>query len=117
MQRRRRRHRVQRVRQCAPNLLLIVDACHSGNLLAASDPRLGPLNERSFAQLAFEKMLTYALGRGVEYPDMPTLRSIVRDSAGSKYKFSSIVMAIVKSDAFQMNQKAAASGQGPVASR
>ncbi len=49
--------------------------------------------------------MTYALGRGVEYQDMPTVRSIVRDSANSKYKFSSIIMGIVKSAPFQMNMK------------
>jgi hypothetical protein len=38
---------------------------------------------------------------------MPMVRSIVRDSAASKYKFSSLVMGIVKSPAFQMNQKPA----------
>jgi hypothetical protein len=56
-----------------------------------------------------EKLLTYALGRGVEYDDMPLVRSIVRDSASTKYKFSSLVMNIVKSPAFQMNMKTAAS--------
>jgi hypothetical protein len=60
-----------------------------------------------FERVVTEKLLTYALGRGVEYPDMPLVRSIVRDSAPNKYKFSSIVMGIVKSPAFQMNMKAA----------
>jgi mono/diheme cytochrome c family protein len=60
-----------------------------------------------FERVVAEKMLTYALGRGVEYDDMPMVRSIVRDSAASKYKFSSLVMGIVKSPAFQMNMKPA----------
>ena len=64
-----------------------------------------------FVRVVTEKLLTYALGRGVEYQDMPLVRSIVRDSAGSNYKFSSLVLGIVKSPAFQMNMKAAASGQ------
>ncbi len=55
-----------------------------------------------------EKLLTYALGRGVEYQDMPMVRSIVRESAAGKYKFSSLVLGIVKSPAFQMNMKPAA---------
>ena len=59
-----------------------------------------------FARVVTEKMLTYALGRGVEYQDMPTVRSIVRESAPGKYKFTSIVMGIVKSPSFQMNTKA-----------
>jgi len=49
-----------------------------------------------------EKMLTYALGRGVDYGDMPAIRAIVRDAARDKYKFSSIVMGIVRSMPFQM---------------
>ena len=53
-----------------------------------------------------EKLLTYALGRGVEYQDMPMVRAIVRDAAADKYRFSSLVLGIVKSDPFQMNQKA-----------
>jgi len=52
-----------------------------------------------------EKLLTYALGRGVEYQDMPLVRSIVRDSAAGNHKFSSFVLGIVKSPAFHMNMK------------
>jgi hypothetical protein len=48
-----------------------------------------------------EKLLTYALGRGVQYYDRPTVRAITRDAAGNNYKFSSIVMGIVKSTPFQ----------------
>jgi len=58
-----------------------------------------------FVRVVVEKLLTYALGRGVEYQDMPMLRSIVHDSAGSQYKFSSVVLGIVKSPAFQTNMK------------
>jgi len=53
-----------------------------------------------------EKMMTYALGRGLAYYDMPTVRKIVRDSAGNNYKFSSIISEIVKSTPFQMRLKA-----------
>jgi mono/diheme cytochrome c family protein/cytochrome c553 len=60
-----------------------------------------------FARVVTEKLLTYALGRGVEYQDMPVVRSIVRDSAASRYRFSSLVLGIVKSDPFQMNMKTA----------
>ena len=52
-----------------------------------------------FVRVVTEKLLTYALGRGVEYPDMPLVRSIVRDAAASDYRFSSLVMGIVKSRA------------------
>ncbi|HEY2417557.1 MAG TPA: DUF1592 domain-containing protein, partial [Steroidobacteraceae bacterium] len=61
-----------------------------------------------FERVVTEKLLTYGLGRGVEFEDMPMVRSIVRDSAASNYKFSALVLGIVKSPAFQMNSKAAA---------
>jgi hypothetical protein len=56
-------------------------------------------------------MLIYALGRGVEYQDMPVVRDIIRDAAPSRFKFSSIVMGIVNSDPFQMNMKITDGGQ------
>jgi hypothetical protein len=61
-----------------------------------------------YVRVVSEKLLIYALGRGVEYADMPLVRSIVRDASASNYRFSSIVMGIVKSNAFQMNTKQAA---------
>ncbi len=60
-----------------------------------------------FVRVVTEKLLTYGLGRGMEYRDMPMLRSIVHEAAPSKYRFSSIVLGIVKSPAFQMNMKIA----------
>jgi hypothetical protein len=64
-----------------------------------------------FVRVVTEKLLTYALGRGVEYQDMPIVRSIVHDSAASTYRFSSLVLGIVKSPAFQMNMKTAERNQ------
>jgi hypothetical protein len=61
-----------------------------------------------FVSVIVEKMLTYALGRGIEYQDMPVVRGIMRDAEPTEYKFSSIILGIVKSDAFQMNMKEAA---------
>jgi hypothetical protein len=61
-----------------------------------------------FARVVTEKLLTYALGRGVEYQDMPLVRSLVREGAKSNYRFSSLVLGIVKNPAFQMNMKEAA---------
>jgi len=52
-----------------------------------------------------EMLLTYGLGRGIEYYDMPVVRSILRDSARTNYKFSSLVLGIVKSGPFQMKVK------------
>jgi hypothetical protein len=54
-----------------------------------------------FAQTFTEKMTMYALGRGIEAFDMPSVRKIVRDSKRDNYKFSSIVMGIVRAPAFQ----------------
>jgi hypothetical protein len=59
---------------------------------------------QQFVQTMTEKLMTYALGRSVEYYDMPEVRRIVRDAAGENYRFSSIVMGIVKSAPFQMRR-------------
>jgi mono/diheme cytochrome c family protein len=55
-----------------------------------------------FVQTLTERLMTYALGRTVDYYDMPAVRKIVREAARDKYRFSSIVMGIVRSDAFRM---------------
>lgn len=60
-----------------------------------------------FARTVTEKLLTYALGRGVDYPEMPVVRSIVRESGKNNYRFSAIVIEIVRSAPFQMNRKPA----------
>jgi hypothetical protein len=49
-------------------------------------------------------LMTYALGRGVEYYDAPAVRAILRDAAPQNYRFSSIVLGIVKSAPFQMRR-------------
>jgi hypothetical protein len=58
-----------------------------------------------FARTVTEKLLTYALGRGVEYQDMPVVRAIVREAARNDYRFSALIDGIVKSEPFQMNRK------------
>jgi len=58
-----------------------------------------------FVQVATEKLMTYALGRGVEYPDMPLVRSIAHDAGKNGNKFSALVLDIVKSKPFLMNMK------------
>jgi hypothetical protein len=60
-----------------------------------------------FVRVAAEKLLIYALGRGTEHFDMPLVRSIVRDAAPTNYRFSSLVLGVVKSRQFQMNTKTA----------
>jgi cytochrome c553 len=49
-----------------------------------------------------EKLMTYALGRGVEYYDAPSVRAIVRDTRPQQFRLSSIILGIVKSQPFQM---------------
>jgi cytochrome c5 len=57
-----------------------------------------------FVQTLTEKLMTYGLGRSVEYYDMPTVRQIVRDAARDNYRFSSLVRGVVKSAPFQMRK-------------
>ena len=85
----------------------------SGKLIDGT-PISGPVDLRrallkrpeQFVQTMTEKLMTYALGRSVEYYDMPAVRQIVRDAARDNYRFSSIVMGIVKSAPFQMRKMA-----------
>jgi hypothetical protein len=58
-----------------------------------------------FVRNLTERLLTYALGRGVEYYDMPLVRSIVKQAEKNDYRFSVIVLGIVRSPAFQNNMK------------
>ena len=63
-----------------------------------------------FVQTLTEKLLVYALGRGLNHEDMPTVRRIVADARAEGYRFSSIVFGIVRSAPFQMRLTAAAPG-------
>ncbi len=58
-----------------------------------------------FASVFTEKLMTYGLGRGVQYYDMPAIRAIVREAGKNDYKLSAIVLGIVKSTPFQMKEK------------
>ena len=51
-----------------------------------------------------EKLLTYALGRGLEHYDAPAVRAITRDAAGDGYRFSSLVVGIVRSAPFRLRK-------------
>ena len=89
----------------------------SGALIDAKDvmydgsPVDGPAGVRTFVlkykdayvQNVAVNLLTYALGRGVEYDDMPTVRNIVHTSARDNYKLKTMIEAITASDVFQMN--------------
>ena len=57
-----------------------------------------------FVTTLAEKLLTYGLGRGVEYYDAPAVRAITREAARSDYRFSSLILAIVNSTPFQMRK-------------
>jgi mono/diheme cytochrome c family protein len=69
-----------------------------------------------FVQTMTEKFLIYALGRGLSPYDMPTVRKIVRDASANDYRFSSLVMGIVKSAPFQMERTPEAASAVQVAS-
>ena len=62
------------------------------------------LQVEPFVQTFTEGLLTYATGRKLEHYDMPTVRRIVRGAAGSQYRFSSIVQAVVRSEQFRMRR-------------
>ena len=55
-----------------------------------------------FVRMFVEKLMTYAVGRGMEYTDMPTIRAITRDVARNETRFSAIVLGVVRSPQFQM---------------
>jgi mono/diheme cytochrome c family protein len=57
-----------------------------------------------FVGVMTEKMLTYAMGRGLEHYDMPAVRKIVQEARSKDYRFSSIVLGIAKSVPFQMKE-------------
>ena len=56
----------------------------------------------AFAGTLTEKLLTYALGRGLDYHDMPAVRAIVRDASRTDYRFSSLILGVVHSAPFRM---------------
>src|SRR5262245_59887509 len=61
-----------------------------------------------YARTVTEKLMTYALGRGVEYYDMPVVRKIVHDAEKDDYRFGTLILEVVRSDPFQMNSKSGA---------
>jgi hypothetical protein len=63
----------------------------------------------AFAGAMTEKLLMYGVGRETKYYDMPVVRAIMRDAARDRYRFSDLVLGIVKSAPFQMRVKEAAS--------
>jgi mono/diheme cytochrome c family protein len=88
-------------------------AIDTGGVLADGAKVDGPIALRNailsrpeaFATVLTERMLTYALGRGVEPSDMPVVRSIVKKNGPTNYRLESIVQSIVESAPFQMRTR------------
>ena len=62
-------------------------------------------HKEDFVRTFTEKLLAYALGRGLDYHDMPAVRKIARDAAAADYRWSSIILGIVKSPPFSMGSR------------
>jgi hypothetical protein len=62
----------------------------------------------AFVGAMTEKLLMYGVGRETKYYDMPVVRSVMRDAAADRYRFSDLVLGIVKSAPFQLRMKEAA---------
>ena len=60
--------------------------------------------DRAFVRTAAEKLLTYALGRGLSYRDAPAIRRMVRELEASDNRWSTLVLAVVSSEAFRMRE-------------
>ena len=59
----------------------------------------------NFVTAFTEKLMTYGLGRGLDYRDLPAVRAIVRDATAADYRFSSVILGIVQSAAFQTRMR------------
>jgi hypothetical protein len=71
---------------------------------ALVDASAGVTGTQPDGATATEKLLTYALGRGVEYYDHPWIRRIVRQAEADDYRWSSLILGIVESTPFQMRK-------------
>ena len=84
----------------------------SAGVLPGGEPIAGPedlsqalvADPDRFVQAFTENLLTFALGRSIDYRDMPTVRRIVGGASANDYSFSSIVLGIVSSDAFRQRE-------------
>jgi cytochrome c5 len=64
-------------------------------------------HREDFVRTFTEKLTAYALGRGIEYYDLPAIRAVVRDAAAGDYRWSSLILGIAKSRPFTMSTSAA----------
>jgi hypothetical protein len=84
----------------------------ASGVLPDGTPVAGPADLRraltahpdQFVQALTENLLTFALGRSVDYRDLPTVRAIVRDAEADDYRFESLVLGVVASDAFRKRE-------------
>ncbi len=78
-----------------------------GTLVNGPDALRRALLARSdvFVTVLAEKLLTYASGRAMRPQDMPAVRGIVRGAASNQYRFSSLILGVVKTPQFQMRTK------------
>jgi hypothetical protein len=93
-----------------PDTLTAIDAAGQlpdGTSITGPDDLRRALVDRpdhQFVQAVTENLLTYALGRSLDYRDMPTVRRIVRQAARDDYRFKSIVLGVISSDAFRKRE-------------
>jgi hypothetical protein len=74
-------------------------------------------HREDFVRTFTEKLLSYALGRGTEYYDLPAVRTIVRNAEAEDHRWSSLILGVVKSQPFTMSTSAAAAAQPASARR
>ena len=90
-----------------PDTLTLIDAAGQlpdGTPITGPDDLRRALVDRAdhqFVQALTENLMTYGLGRSLDYRDMPTVRRIVRQAAANNFRFQSIVLGVVSSDAFR----------------
>jgi hypothetical protein len=93
-----------------PDTLTLIDTMGQlpdGTTLKGPDDLRASIVNRSdhqFVQAFTENLMTYALGRGLDYHDMPVVRRIVRETKADNYRFKSIVLGVVSSDAFRKRE-------------
>ena len=102
---------VGQFREVDPQTRLPIDTAAvlpGGIAVSGPDELHRALAQRSdqFAQIIAEKLMTYAVGRHVNYNDMPGIRRIVRASKADNYSFESLVLGVVNSDAFRRREPA-----------
>jgi hypothetical protein len=71
-------------------------------------------HQDNFVSSLTEKLLTYALGRRLEYYDEPAVREVTREARAAGYRFSALVLGIIQSAPFQMKVKGTLSASAPI---